>query len=140
VVSHDRAFLDAVAPRTLELGTRGMRVYPLKYSDYVVARAEDLEREQGIVQRQQAMIDKTEDFIRKNIAGQKTKQAQSRRKMLGKLERLERPEDVWQAAERVAFRFAPAARTGDIVLDCRDLRAERGGRVLFDSVSTIIRR
>jgi ATP-binding cassette subfamily F protein 3 len=140
VVSHDRAFLDAVAPRTLELGSRGMRVYPLRYSDYVVARTEDLERERAVVERQQALVDKTEDFIRKNLAGQKTKQAQSRRKMLAKLERLERPEDVWQTAEKVAFRFAPAARTGDIVLDCRDLRAERGGRVLFDSVSTIVRR
>ena len=45
--------------------------------------------------------DKTEDFIRKNIAGQKTKQAQSRRKMLDKIERLERPEDVWQLAEKI---------------------------------------
>jgi ATP-binding cassette subfamily F protein 3 len=140
VVSHDRAFLDAVAPRTIELGSRGIRLYPLKYSDYVVAREEDLEREQAVVQRQQAMIDKTEDFIRKNIAGQKTKQAQSRRKMLGKLDRLERPEDVWQTAEKIAFRFAPAARTGDIVLDCRGLHAERGGRVLFDGVELLVRR
>ena len=140
VVSHDRAFLDAVAPRTMELGSRGIRLYPLKYSDYVVARAEDLEREQGLVQRQQAMIGKTEDFIRKNIAGQKTKQAQSRRKMLGKLERLERPEDVWQSAEKIAFRFAPAARTGDIVLDCHGVHAERGGRVLFDGVDMLVRR
>jgi len=140
VVSHDRAFLDAVAPRTMELGSRGIRVYPLKYSDYVIARAEDLEREQGLVQRQQAMIDKTQDFIRKNIAGQKTKQAQSRRKMLDKLEKLERPEDVWQSAEKIAFRFAPAVRTGDIVLDFHGLRAERGGRVLFDGVEALIRR
>jgi len=48
------------------------------------------ERERATVSRQQAMIDKTEDFIRKNIAGQKTKQAQSRRKMLDKIDRLER--------------------------------------------------
>jgi ATP-binding cassette subfamily F protein 3 len=140
VVSHDRAFLDAVAPRTLELGTKGLRVYPMSYSGYVVARAADLEREQAVVERQQAMIDKTEDFIRKNLAGQKTKQAQSRRKMLGKLERLERPEDVWQSAEKLAFRFAPAARTGDIVLECSDLSAERGGRVLFEDVSMLVRR
>jgi ATP-binding cassette subfamily F protein 3 len=140
VVSHDRAFLDAVAPRTLELGSRGIRVYPLKYSDYVVARLEDLERERGLVQRQQAMIDKTEEFIRKNIGSQKTKQAESRRKMLGKLERLERPEDVWQSAEKIAFRFAPAARTGDIVLDCHGLSAERGGRLLFDGVDLLVRR
>ncbi len=140
VVSHDRAFLDAVAPRTMELGSRGIRVYPLKYSDYVVARLVDLEREQGLVQRQQQLIDKTEEFIRKNIGSQKTKQAQSRRKMLGKLDRLERPEDVWQSAEKIAFRFAPAARTGDIVLDFRGLHAERGGRVLFDGVEALIRR
>jgi len=140
VVSHDRAFLDAVAPRTIELGSRGVRLYPLKYSDYAVARLEDLEREQGLVQRQQAMIDKTEEFIRKNIGSQKTKQAQSRRKMLGKLDRLERPEDVWQTAEKIAFRFAPSARTGDIVLDCHGLEAERGGRVLFSGVDALIRR
>ncbi len=140
VVSHDRAFLDAVTTRTIELGTRGVRLYPLKYSDYVVARAADLEREQAVVMRQQAMIDKTEDFIRKNIAGQKTKQAQSRRKMLEKLDKLERPEDIWQSAEKIAFRFAPAARTGDIVLDCHGLHAERGGRVLFDGVDLLVRR
>jgi len=140
VVSHDRAFLDAIAPRTMELGSRGIRLYPLKYSDYVVARLEDLERERGLVQRQQAMIDKTEDFIRKNIGSQKTKQAESRRKMLGKLERLERPEDVWQSAEKIAFRFAPAARTGDIVLDCHGLAAERGGRQLFEGVELLVRR
>ncbi len=140
VVSHDRQFLDNVCPNTFELGSRMLRTYPLKYSDYAVARQEDLERERGLVERQQALIGKTEDFIRKNIAGQKTKQAQSRRKMLDKMERLERPEDVWQAAEKIAFRFAPAYRTGDIVLDCKGLAAERGGRVLFEGVGILVRR
>ena len=86
------------------------------------------------------MIAKTEEFIRKNIAGQKTKQAQSRRKMLEKLDRLEGPEDVWGKAERVAFRFAPAARSGDIVLDAKDLAAERGGRTLFCGFELLVRR
>jgi ATP-binding cassette subfamily F protein 3 len=140
VVSHDRAFLDSVCPETMELGRRGLRVYNLKYSDYAVARQEDLARERELLERQQAFIEKTEDFIRKNIAGQKTKQAQSRRKMLKKLDRLERPEDVWAVAERVAFRFAPAARTGDIVLECKGLGAERGGRTLFEGVDLLIRR
>jgi ATP-binding cassette subfamily F protein 3 len=140
VVSHDRAFLDNVCPRTLELGSKGLRVYSLKYSDYAVAREEDLARERGLVDRQRSMIDKTEDFIRKNIAGQKTKQAQSRRKMLDKLDRLAGPEDVWQVAERVAFRFAPAARSGDIVLDVRNVGAERGGRMLFENFEMLIRR
>ena len=140
VVSHDRAFLDNTCPRTIELGSRGVRVYPLRYSDYAVARESDLERERAVVERQQSMIAKTEDFIRKNIAGQKTKQAQSRRKMLDKLDRIERPEDVWQIADRIAFRFAPALRTGDIVLECKDVGASRGGRVLFEGVEILIRR
>lgn len=127
LVSHDRAFLDNVCPRTLELGQRSFRIYPMRYSEYVVAREADLERERALVERQQAMISKTEDFIRRNIAGQKTKQAQSRRKMLEKLDKLERPEDTWQVAQRVSFRFAAAPRSGDIVLDARGLSAQRGG-------------
>jgi ATP-binding cassette, subfamily F, member 3 len=140
VVSHDRAFLDAVCPTTLELGRKGLRVYPLRYSEYAVARAEDLERERALAERQQAFVEKTEDFIRRNIAGQKTKQAQSRRKMLDKLDRVDRPEDVWAVAERVSFRFAPAARSGDIVLDAKGLTAERGGRRLFRDVDLLVRR
>ncbi|MDF2696398.1 MAG: ATPase component of transporter [Labilithrix sp.] len=140
VVSHDRAFLDAVCPTTLELGRKGLRVYPHRYSEYAVARADDLERERALAERQQAFVEKTEDFIRRNIAGQKTKQAQSRRKMLEKLDRVDRPEDVWAVAERVSFRFAPAARSGDIVLDANGLSAERGGRKLFAGVDLLLRR
>jgi ATP-binding cassette subfamily F protein 3 len=140
VVSHDRAFLDSACTTTMELGSRSFRVYPLRYSEYVVAREEDLTRERALASRQQDMIAKTEDFIRRNIAGQKTKQAQSRRKMLEKLDRLERPEDVWAQAERVSFRFPPAARTGDIVLDAKDLGASRGGRPLFEGLELLVRR
>jgi ATP-binding cassette, subfamily F, member 3 len=140
VVSHDRAFLDSACSATMELGSRSFRVYPLRYSEYVVAREEDLARERALASRQQDMIAKTEDFIRRNIAGQKTKQAQSRRKMLEKLDRLERPEDVWAQAERVSFRFAPAARTGDIVLDAKELGASRGGRPLFEGLELLVRR
>ena len=112
----------------MELGRTSFRVYPLRYTDYAVAREDDLARERELAERQQAFVDKTEDFIRKNIAGQKTKQAQSRRKMLDKLDRAGMPEDVWAVAEKVAFRFAPAPRTGDIVLDAKGLFAARGGR------------
>jgi len=140
VVSHDRAFLDAVTGATMELGRKSFRVYPLRYSDYAVAREADLERERQLAERQQAFVDKTEDFIRKNIAGQKTKQAQSRRKMLEKLDRLENPEDVWAVAEKVRFRFAPAPRTGDIVLDADGLGASRGGRKLFEGLDLLVRR
>ncbi len=108
--------------------------------DYAVAREEDLARERELAERQEAFVAKTEDFIRKNIAGQKTKQAQSRRKMLDKLETLERPEDIWAVAEKVAFRFAPAPRSGDIVIEAKGLSAERGSRELFAGVDLLVRR
>src|SRR5437764_606067 len=99
--------------------------------EYHLAHGDELERKGELAERQQAFVDKTEEFIRKNIAGQKTKQAQSRRKMLEKLDRLDNPEDVWAVAEKVRFRFAPAPRTGDIVLDAKELGASRGERTLF---------
>jgi ATP-binding cassette subfamily F protein 3 len=140
IVSHDRAFLDNTCRSIMELGRRTFRIYPARYSDYVTLREEDLEREQALAERQRGMIAKTEEFIRKNIAGQKTKQAQSRRKMLSKLDRLEQPEDVWATAERVAFRFVPGARTGDIVLDATGLGALRGERTLFSDFDLLVRR
>ncbi len=140
IVSHDRAFLDGTTGETMELGRRGLRVYPLSYSAYAEARAVDLAREAAIFADQQAFIQKTEDFIRKNIAGQKTKQAQSRRKMLDKLDAAERPEDVWARAERVSFRFVPAPRSGDIVLDAKGLGASRGGRALFRGLDLFVKR
>ncbi|MDI1446244.1 ABC-F family ATP-binding cassette domain-containing protein [Polyangium sp. 6x1] len=140
VVSHDRAFLDALCPITMELGRRSFRVYPLSYSRYAEAREVDLERERELAERQEAFVAKTEDFIRRNIAGQKTKMAQGRRKMLEKLETIERPEDVWAKAEKVAFRFVQAPRSGDIVLDARGLSAERGGRQLFSGFDLLVRR
>ena len=140
IVSHDRAFLDNVCPLTLELGRTTFRVYPQPYSAYHEERAADLERERALAEEQAAFVAKTEDFIRRNIAGQKTKQAQSRRKLLEKLERVERPEDVWAKAERVRFRFADAPRSGDIVLECQGLGASRGDRRLFDAVDLLVRR
>jgi ATP-binding cassette subfamily F protein 3 len=140
VVSHDRAFLDAACPFTFELGRRVFRTYPLSYSAYHEERAADLERERKLAEEQAAMVAKTEDFIRKNMAGQKTKQAQSRQKMLDKLERVERPEDVWERAARVRFRFAEAPRSGDIVLEAKGLSAERGGTTLFENVDLLVRR
>ncbi len=140
VVSHDRAFLDALCPITMELGRRSFRVYPLSYSRYAEAREEDLARERELAERQESFVAKTEEFIRRNIAGQKTKQAQSRRKMLDKMETIERPEDVWARAEKVAFRFVQAPRSGDIVLDARGLAAERGGRQLFSGFELLARR
>jgi ATP-binding cassette subfamily F protein 3 len=140
VVSHDRAFLDAVCPATFELGRTKFRTYPLPFSAYQEAREEDLEREEKAADEQAAFVSKTEEFIRKNIAGQKTKQAQSRRRMLEKLSRVKGPEDVWARAEKLRFHFAEAPRSGDIVLEAKGLGAERGGKKLFSGVDLLVRR
>jgi ATP-binding cassette subfamily F protein 3 len=140
VVSHDRAFLDATCPRTAELGLLRFRLYSAKYSDYVEQRAADLEREKAAVMAQREEIARTEDFIRRNIAGQGTNQAKARRKMLDKLERLENPEDIWADARKLGLRFAPGRRTGEIVLEATGVEAARGGRVLFSGVELLLRR
>ncbi len=78
----------------------------------MVERDARLERARVEYQRQKDHVEKTEDFIRRNLAGQKTKQAQSRRRMLEKLERLERPEDNWQMAGRIALNFQTGGDLG----------------------------
>ena len=118
VVSHDRRLLDRVAESIVELAFGALREFPGNYSQFVVRRQEILEIERRRYQSQQAMIRQTEHFIRKNLAGQKTKQAQSRRKMLEKLDRLGKPK-VDDA--RVGFRFEAEQRSGDLVLQVTEL-------------------
>src|SRR6185369_14620201 len=98
LVSHDRAFIRAVCREVIELENGKFVRYPFAYDKYVVERDARLERARVEYERQKEHVEKTEDFIRRNLAGQKTKQAQSRRKMLEKLERLERPDDEWEHA------------------------------------------
>jgi ATP-binding cassette subfamily F protein 3 len=112
LVSHDRAFIRAVCREIVELeGGRFVR-YPYPYDKYVVEREARVERARAEYERQKEHVDKTEDFIRRNLAGQKTKQAQSRRKMLEKLERLERPDDQWQHAGKIGLSFQTGGDLG----------------------------
>jgi len=140
VVSHDRAFLDATCPRTAELGLFRFRLYEAPYSTYLTLREEDLARERRELELQRAEIAKTEDFIRRNLAGQGTNQAKSRRKMLDKLVRIERPEDIWADAKKLGMRFAPGRRSGEIVIEAKGLGAARGGRRLFQGIDLQVRR
>jgi ATP-binding cassette, subfamily F, member 3 len=112
LVSHDRTFIRAVCTEIVELENGKLTKYPFRYDKYVVERAARIERAQAEYERQKEHVDKTEDFIRRNLAGQKTKQAQSRRKMLEKLERLERPDDQWQHAGKIALNFQTGGDLG----------------------------
>jgi ATP-binding cassette subfamily F protein 3 len=112
LVSHDRAFIRAVCKEIVELESGKFVRYPFTYDKYVVEREARLERARTEYERQKEHVDKTEDFIRRNLAGQKTKQAQSRRKMLEKLERLERPDDNWEFAGKIGLNFQTGGDLG----------------------------
>jgi ATP-binding cassette, subfamily F, member 3 len=110
MVSHDRAFIRAVCREIVELENGKFVRYPMGWDRYVVERDARMELARAAYERQKDQVDKTEDFIRRNLAGQKTKQAQSRRKMLDKIDRLERPDDQWQHAGKIGLSF----QTGDL--------------------------
>ncbi|HVY39083.1 MAG TPA: ABC-F family ATP-binding cassette domain-containing protein [Polyangia bacterium] len=141
LVSHDRAFIRAVCNEIVELENGKLTRYPYRYDKYVVERAARLERAEAEYRRQKEHVDKTEDFIRRNLAGQKTKQAQSRRKMLEKLERLERPDDSWEHAGKIGLSF----QTGGDLGSKETIRAPRltvgypGAPILRDVTVNIYR-
>jgi len=122
VVSHDRYFLDAVAGRIWEIAFGGLETYRGNYTAYVRQRDERYERRLKEWQTQQEHIAKTEDFIRRYISGQRTKEAQGRRT---RLQRLLRDDAVDRPREhgRLHVRLSEAERSGDIVLRVRELVA-----------------
>jgi len=115
-VSHDRAFIQQTATSIWEMVNGRIIPYPGNYDSYIVEREKLLEIMNKTYVAQQEFIAKTQDFIRRNIAGQKTRQAQSRRKMLSKLERVERPPS---ASDTAAIRFSGAERSTRIVVQSR---------------------
>jgi ATP-binding cassette subfamily F protein 3 len=125
VVSHDRWFLDRVTARTWEIAFGRLETYRGGYSHYVRQRQERYERRLKEWQAQQAYVARTEDFVRRFLAGQRTKEAQGRRKRLERYlrdEGVERP----QQHRRLRLRLESTGRTGDIVLRLRDLELGYG--------------
>lgn len=121
VVSHDRWFLDKVTERTWEIAFGRLEAYRGGYSHYVRQRQERYERRLKEWEAQQAYVAKTEDYIRRFMAGQRTRQAQGRRKRLQRFLRddaIDRP----QRHKRMHLRLESTGRTGDIVLRLTDLR------------------
>jgi len=141
IVAHDRYFLDKVANRVWELSFGTVETYRGNFSQYVIQRAERFERRLKEYEAQQEFIAKEEEFIRRNIAGQRTKEAQGRRKRLERMPRLERP----QEQKTLNLPIQPAVRSGDLVLathelvvgypddgplfSCSELEIRRGDRI-----------
>lgn len=117
VVSHDRYFLDRVTERTIEVDRHRAEVYPGNYSKYVQLRAERLERWAKDYEEQQEYIARTEDFVRRYKAGQRSKEARGRQRALDKLERIERP----PVASTLKFRMGVQIESGQIALTTEKL-------------------
>ncbi|MGH9751785.1 MAG: ABC-F family ATP-binding cassette domain-containing protein [Blastocatellia bacterium] len=136
IISHDRFFLDHTVNRVLDLENGRVESYRGNYSAYLVEKEERREQRQRAYEQQQEMIARTEDFIRRNIAGQKTKQAKSRRNFLERMERLQNVSN----AETANFKLKPAARTGDQVLVLDKLTIGFPARTLARDLSFLLRR
>ena len=137
VISHDRYFLDRACRRIIELENGRASSYTGNYSHYLVEREERREAQQRAYDNQQQMIAKTEEFIRRNLAGQKTKQAKSRRTMLQKLERV----DAVRADQSQGdFRLRSIERTGNHVLMVEDATIGYPGTILARAISFTLRR
>lgn len=137
VISHDRYFLDRTSRRIIELEMGKAASYTGNYSDYLVERDIRREAQQRAYDNQQQLIAKTEEFIRRNIAGQKTKQAKSRRKMLEKLDRVEAVRKDQSSGD---FRLQAIERTGNHVLMLDEVAIGYPDKPLADKISFILRR
>ncbi len=127
IISHDRAFLDDTVDHVLHVEGGTVTAYRGGYSAFVTQRAERrlaLERQ---VDQQRKFIAKEEEFIRRNIAGQNTKQAQGRRKLLARLPRLTPPPGE---SEAMSFSLEIKERGGDRVVYCDKVDIAIGGRTL----------
>lgn len=137
IVSHDRYFLDRTCRRIIELENGRAANYTGNYSDYLVEREERREAQQRAYDNQQQLIAKTQEFIRRNLAGQKTKQAKSRRKMLEKLERIDAVRHDQSSGD---FRLQSIERTGNHVLTVTELSIGYKDKLLAQDISFILRR
>jgi ATP-binding cassette subfamily F protein 3 len=121
VVSHDRYFIDAIADTVWELQSGQAETFRGNYTHYLIQREERFERQLKEYEKQQAFIAKEEDYIRRNMAGQNTRQAQGRRT---RLERLQQSADLVnrpEARKALRLNLATQQRSGDIVLRARHL-------------------
>jgi ATP-binding cassette, subfamily F, member 3 len=137
VISHDRYFLDRACRRIVELENGRAASYTGNYSDYLEEREVRREAQQRAYDNQQQLIAKTEEFIRRNLAGQKTKQAKSRRTLLAKLERVEAVRADQSSGD---FRLRSIERTGNHVLTVDHTDVGYPDKVLARDISFVLRR
>ncbi|MTI94130.1 MAG: ABC-F family ATP-binding cassette domain-containing protein [Firmicutes bacterium] len=132
MITHDRRFLEALADEIYELNHQHLERYPGNYHFFQRERASRRKQQAKEYQKQQEYIHRTEDFIARNIAGQKTKLAQSRRKELAKLERLAPPPGE---NFKAAFSFRQKRTSGRHVLQVENLAKAWSEKPVFKNIS-----
>ncbi len=138
LISHDRAFLDNVTTRTVELSLGKIYDYKVPYSKFVELRAERRAQQMAAYQNQQKLIEKTEEFIEKfRYKPTKSNQVQSRVKQLERLERIEVDEED---LSRLNIKFPPAPRSGQIVAEVKEVGKSFGEKHIFSGADFIIER
>jgi len=138
LVSHDRAFLDAVTQRTIEISLGRIYDYKVPYTKYVELRKEHREQQMRAFENQQKQIQKTEEFIERfRYKATKAVQVQSRIKQLDKLERLE-VDDEDNAM--LNLKFPPAPRSGSYPVIAENVEKSYGDHLIFKNVTLTIHR
>jgi len=138
LVSHDRAFLDGVTTRTIEINCGKIYDYKVPYSRYVELRVERREQQMRAYENQQKQIQDTEDFIERfRYKATKAVQVQSRIKQLDKIVRLEIDEEDNSS---LRLKFPPAARSGNYPIIAEDLKKAYGNHVVYHDVNLTINR
>jgi ATP-binding cassette subfamily F protein 3 len=132
LISHDRAFLDAVTNRTIELVLGKMHDYKVSYSKYELLRKERREQQLNAFKNQQKKIEETEEFIERfRYKATKAVQVQSRIKQLEKIERIE-VDEIENA--RLKFRFPPAPHSGNDVIIIKELTKKYGDLMVLNHI------
>ena len=132
IISHDRAFLDALTEITWELSLGRLTVYKGNYSKYVVDKELRMEVQRAAYDNQQAKIQQTMRFVdRFRSKSTKAKQAQSRLKQLDKMELIE----IEETEKAVTFRFPPAAASGRLAVSVNELGKRFDGKQIFAGLS-----
>ena len=138
LISHDRAFLDNVTTRTIELSLGHIYDYKVPYSKFVELRAERRVQQMAAYENQQKLIEKTEEFIEKfRYKPTKSNQVQSRIKQLERLERIEVDEED---LSRLNIKFPPAPRSGQIVAEIKEVGKSFGQKHIFSGATFTIER
>ncbi len=138
LVSHDRAFIDNVTNRTIEISCGKIYDYAVNYSKFVALRAERIEQQMRAYRNQQKQIADTEDFIERfRYKATKSVQVQSRIKQLAKIERIEVDE---VDTSHLNLRFPPAPRSGDFPIIIEDVGKAYGDHQVFDHATFTLRR